>query len=67
MQRGLKHIVVKVPPSIPAQKLRDTGHCVLKNVKVGKELYNGDCRITQEEKEYASLAILSLWALFRAR
>lgn len=42
---------------LPAQppKLRDTGYCVLENVKVGKRIYQGDCRITQEEKDYGAL------------
>lgn len=35
-----------------AQKLRDSGHCVLNNVQAHRELYNGDCRITQENTDY---------------
>jgi hypothetical protein len=38
-----------------AQKLRDRGYCVLDNVKVRKTIYKGDCRITQENKEYGAL------------
>jgi hypothetical protein len=47
---------------LPGQppKLRDTGYCVLENVKVGKRIYQGDCRITQEEKDYGPLITVKL-------
>jgi hypothetical protein len=43
-----------------AQKLRDTGYCKLENVKVGKVIYRGDCRITQESKDYGALITVKL-------
>jgi hypothetical protein len=38
-----------------AQKLRDSGHCVLKNLQAHRELYNGECRISQEKTDYGVL------------
>lgn len=43
-----------------AQKLRDTGYCKLENVKARKVIYHGDCRITQESKEYGALITVKL-------
>lgn len=48
------------PVPAQAQKLRDTGHTVLENVKVRKVLYEGDCRITQESKDYCALITVKL-------
>lgn len=36
------------PVPSQAQRLRDTGQCVLRNTNAGRTLYDGDCRITQE-------------------
>jgi hypothetical protein len=53
---------VNADPLAPAQsqqsqalKLRDSGRCVLKNLQVQRELYNGDCRITQQNTDYGVL------------
>ena len=32
-----------------AQKLRDSGQCVLKNTEGRRTLYEGDCRISQQD------------------
>jgi hypothetical protein len=40
-----------------AQKLRDTGHCHLANIKAQKVIYNGECKITQERLETGSVLI----------
>jgi hypothetical protein len=48
----LAGLLVPLCQQAQAQKLRDSGHCVLKNVKVHRELYNGECRITQEQTDY---------------
>ena len=55
---GTLSMVQSVPAQ--AQKLRDTGYCVLENVKVSKVIYQGDCRITQEEKDYGALITVKL-------
>jgi hypothetical protein len=38
-----------------AAKVRDTGFCHLANTKVNKVIYNGECKITQESKDYGAL------------
>lgn len=38
-----------------AGKLRDTGVCHLANTAAQKVIYNGECRITQEAKDYGAL------------
>lgn len=38
-----------------AQKLRDTGVCHLANIGAQKVIYNGECKITQEAKDYGAL------------
>jgi hypothetical protein len=45
---------------VQAQKLRDTGVCHLTNVKVQKVIYDGDCRITQEPKDYGALITIKM-------
>lgn len=45
------------PVPAQAQKLRDTGYCVLENVRVSKVIYEGKCRITQEATEYTPALI----------
>jgi hypothetical protein len=40
-----------------AGKLRDTGVCKLKNTKADHVIYNGECRITQEQNEYCAALI----------
>lgn len=43
-----------------AGKLRDTGVCKLKNTKADKVIYNGECRITQEQTEYSTVITVKL-------
>jgi hypothetical protein len=35
-----------------AAKIRDTGFCHLANIKAQKVIYNGPCKITQEDTKY---------------
>lgn len=43
-----------------AQKLRDTGFCHLANIGAKKVIYNGECKITQETKEYGALITIKM-------
>jgi len=43
-----------------AQKLRDTGVCHLANVTAQKVIYNGECKITQETKDYGALITIKM-------
>lgn len=43
-----------------AAQLRDSGVCRLKNTKVDHVIYSGECRITQETKDYGALITVKL-------
>jgi hypothetical protein len=43
-----------------AQGLRDSGHCVLRNVQVNRQLYSGDCQIAQEKTNYGVVMSIKL-------
>jgi hypothetical protein len=43
-----------------AQRLRDTGQCVLRNTNAGRTLYDGDCRITQESTDYGVVMTIKM-------
>jgi hypothetical protein len=43
-----------------AQKLRDTGVCHLANITAQKVIYNGECKITQETKDYGPLITIKM-------
>lgn len=43
-----------------AQKLRDTGVCHLANITAQKVIYNGECKITQEAKDYGPLITIKM-------
>jgi hypothetical protein len=45
-----------------AQKLRDTGHCHMANIKAQKVIYNGQCRITQESTNYGFVITIKMGA-----
>lgn len=49
-----------LPVTAQAQKLRDTGVCHLTNLKAQKVIYNGECRITQEAKDYGALITIRM-------
>jgi hypothetical protein len=48
------------PGTALAQKLRDTGVCHLANVNAQKVIYNGECRITQQPKDYGALISIKM-------
>jgi hypothetical protein len=48
------------PGTALAQKLRDTGVCHLANINAQKVIYNGECRITQEAKDYGALITIRM-------
>jgi hypothetical protein len=41
-------------------KLRDTGVCHLANIKAQRVIYNGECKITQEAKDYGALITIRM-------
>jgi hypothetical protein len=41
-------------PAFSSNALRDTGSCKLVNTKVDKVIYDGECRIKQEDTDYGS-------------
>ena len=53
-------VLVGSPETAQAQKIRDTGVCHLANTTAKKVLYNGECKITQESKDYGALITIRM-------
>lgn len=53
-------VFVGSPETAQAQKIRETGVCHLANTTAKKVLYNGECKITQESKDYGALITIRM-------